>query len=145
MLDWACHRAYYATDAAPFDVARLQAIPSERYAELIWQCHPSCHVLRSSYPLFTIWQAHQPDADQDFHVDLDDGGGTVLVSRHNDGVEVSALSAESGDWLQRIHTGTPMGVATDATLATYPDFNLSTTLADLVAQGVLVDFRLVEK
>lgn len=145
MLDWACHRAYYATDTAPFDATRLQAIPAERYAELIWLCHPSCHILNSPYPLLTIWQAHQPGADQDFHVDLDDGGGTVLVCRHDDVVEVSALSAESGDWLQRIQAGTPMGVVADATLAAYPDFDLPATLTNLVAQGVLVDFSLAEK
>lgn len=142
MLDWACHRAYYATDAAPFDVARLQMIPAEHYAKLIWQCHPSCYLLSSPYPLLTIWQAHQPGADQDFHVDLDSGGGTVLVYRNNDVVEVRALSAAEGDWLQRIQAGATMGAAADATLADYPDFDLSATLGNFVQQGVLVDFHL---
>ena len=143
-LDWACHQAYYAANAAPFDAARLQTIPAERYAELVWICHPACHLLSSPYPLLTIWRAHQPGADPDFHVDLDSGGGTVLVYRNNDEVEVSALSAAAADWLQRIKAGESMGVVADAILATYPDFDLSATLAILAAQSVLVDFILPE-
>ena len=141
-LDWACHRAYYAADIAPFDVARLQVIPVERYAELIWLCHPACAVLNSAYPLLTIWCAHQPGADKNFHVDLDSGGGTLLVYRTNDVVEVSALTAAVSDWLKRIQTGVTMGAAADATLAAYPDFELTHTLGNFVAQGVLVDFIL---
>ena len=144
-LDWACHRAYYASDVAPFDAARLQVISAEQYAELIWLCHPSCHLLSSSYPLLAIWQAHQPGADQDFRVDLDSGGGMVLVWRTNNEVEVNAISAAEGDWLQRIQAGATMGVATDATLVADPDFDLPATLSNLVAQGVLVDFSLAEK
>lgn len=142
LLDWACHRAYYAADIAPFDVARLQTIPVERYAELIWLCHPACAVLNSAYPLLAIWRTHQPGADQDFHVDLDSGGGTLLVYRTNDVIEVSALSAAEGDWLQRIQAGATMGAAADATLASCPDFDLTHTLGNFVAQGVLVDFIL---
>lgn len=142
MLDWACHRAYFAEDIAPFDLTRLQSIPAERYADLVWRCHPACHLISSPYPLLAIWQAHQPGADPDFHVDLDCGGGTLLVSRTGDEIEASLLTAAEGDWLQRIQTGMPMGAATDATLTAYPEFDLSATLGKFVAQGVLVDFKL---
>ena len=143
-LDWACHRAYYATDVASFDVSRLQSIPTERYAELIWLCHPACYLLNSPYPLLAIWQAHQPGAEPDFRVDLESGGGAVLVSRNNNGIVVDALSEGAADWLQRIQAGTPMGMATDGTLAAYPVFDLAVTLADLVTKGVLVDCNVGE-
>lgn len=138
-LDWACHRAYFATDVASFDVTRLQAIPAEQYSQLIWLCNPACYLLTSPYPLRTIWQAHQPGAEPDFRVDLDSGGGTVGVCRDNVGVSVNALSEDAADWLQRVRAGTQMGVATDCTLAAYPAFDLAATLADLVAKWMFVD------
>ena len=141
-LEWACHLAYYAPDACPFDLTRLQQIPVEHYASLTWLFHPASHILYSAYPLAHIWHSHQPDASEDFHIDLASGGGTVLVNRHNDTVEVGALSADEGAWLQRIQTGATLGAATDATVAAYPSFDLSSTLSRFVTQGVLIDFVL---
>ncbi len=141
-LEWACHLAYYAADASPFDIARLQQIPAEHYARLTWFCHPACHVLYSSYPLANIWHAHQPGATGDFHIDLASGGGAVLVSRSDGTVEVNTLPAGEGDWLQRIQTGAALGVTTDAALAAYPDFDLAATLSRFVNRGVLIDFVL---
>ncbi|MDO8413492.1 MAG: DNA-binding domain-containing protein, partial [Gallionellaceae bacterium] len=78
-LEWACHRAYYAPDAPAFDVTRLQQISAAQYAELVWLCHPACWHGYSAYPVVNIWHAHQADASPDFHIDLDRGGGSVLV------------------------------------------------------------------
>ena len=141
-LEWACHLAYYAPDVAAFDLTRLQQIPAAQYASLVWRCHPSISVLNSSYPLVKIWHVHQPGSSDEFHIDLDSGGGMVLVSRSGVTVDVNPLPAAEEEWLQHIQAGAALGVATDAALAAYPDFDLAATLSRFVTQGVLIDFVL---
>ena len=141
-LEWACHLAYYAPDVPTFELARLQHIPANQYADLAWSCHPSTCVMHSPYPLVEIWLAHQPGANEDFNIDLGSGGGTVLVIRHDITVEVHALAADQADWLQRMQAGALMGEATNATVVAHPDFDLTATLSHLMALNVLVDFSL---
>lgn len=144
-LEWACHRAYFAEDAPTLDIARLAQIPPEQYPELILRTHPSCHLLRSGYPVVTIWRAHQPGAELDFQIDLDSGASLALVGRRNDIVIVNELSAADAGWLQAIQAGLSLGEATAATLEHAPDFDLQGLLLNLVAQGALTDMNLREK
>ncbi|MGO8756420.1 MAG: DUF2063 domain-containing protein [Gallionellaceae bacterium] len=143
-LEWACHCAYFADDAASLDIVKLAQIPPEQYAELILHIHPACHLVRSPYPIAAIWHAHQPGAPGDFHIDLDSGSSNALVSREDDVVVVSELLAPDADWLQAIQAGTPLGDATAATQERHPDFDLQAALLNLVAHGVLTDFNLRE-
>ena len=150
VLEWACHRAYFADDAATFDIARLAQVPPEQYADLILYTHPACHLVRSRYPVATIWRAHQPGADSiysgDFHIDLNSGGshalGNILVGRKGDVVAVSELPAADAAWLKSVQSGVPLGEATVVVLEQHPDFDLQAVLLNLIAQGVLSDFNL---
>ena len=108
-LEWACHCAYFADDAATLDINRLAQIPHEQYSDLILHIHPACHLVRSRYPIAAIWHAHQPGAADDFHIHLDSGPSNALVSRKDDVVMVSELLASDADWLQAIQAGTPLG------------------------------------
>jgi hypothetical protein len=141
-LEWACHCAYFAEDAAMLDIAKLAQIPPGQYPDLILHIHPSCHLLRSRYPVVSIWHAHQPGANSDFHIDLDSGSSNALVTRKDDVVLVSELSAADADWLQGIQSGISLGEATAATLERHPGFDLLGAMQQLIAQGVLSDFNL---
>jgi hypothetical protein len=141
-LEWACHRAYFADDATTLAIVKLVEILPEQYSDLILRIHPSCHQVRSQYPITSIWHAHQPCVSGDFQVDLDSGPCIALVNRKGDVVRVSELAEADAAWLQGIQNGTPLGDATTATLERYPDFDLQAVLLNLVAQEVLTDFNL---
>lgn len=146
-LEWACHRAYFAEDAGMLDIGptfidRLAQIPPGQYADLMLHTHPSCHLLRSRYPVASIWLAHQPGADGNFHINLDSGGCHALIIRRDDVVMVSELTAAGADWLQGIQSAISLGEATAATQERYPDFDLLAALQQLIAQGVLSDLTL---
>lgn len=140
-LEWAYHVAYFVADEPPLALDRLAQIPTEQYSDLILRTHPACRLVYSRYPIGVIWQAHQPGADSDFHIDLDSGASIVLVSRAEDIVQVTDLSADAADWLKCIQAGNSLGLASSATLERYPDFDLQTALLKLVAQNVLTDFE----
>lgn len=139
-LEWACHCAYFSEDAVALDLGRLAQVAPEQYPGLIFITHPACHVMRSVYPLTAIWHAHQFDAPPDFHIDLAGGPCNAMVMRRDDVVLVTEILAAEADWLINIRAGVPLGEATGATLARYPDFDLQATLVALAAQGVLVDY-----
>lgn len=141
-LEWACHQAYYAADHAPFNPLQLSEIAEEDFSTMLWHCHPASFLLHSPYPLFDIWRAHQPGANADFYIDLNQAGGDLLVSRNLGRVEVSAISPSTADWLRRIQVGVAMGEASEDTLARYPDFDLPATMTTLVSNAVLINFRI---
>jgi len=141
-LEWACHCAWFAGDAATLDIVRLAQIAPEQYADLILHFHPACHLVCSRYPIAAIWHAHQPGANSDFHIDLDSGSSNALVGRKDDVVLVCELTQADAAWLQAMQAGIPLGAATAATLKPYPNFDLQAALLNLVTQNVLADFSL---
>lgn len=141
-LEWACHRAYFADDAAMLDINKLAQIPPEQYSDLIMRIHPACQVVRSRYPINAIWHAHQSGENGDFHIELDSGTSIVLVSRIADVVQVNELEEDDAAWLHEIQAGHAMGVASDSTLERFPDFDLHAALLKLVKQNILIDFNL---
>lgn len=139
-LEWACHCAYFADDAATLPIGRLAKVSSRQYPDLILHTDPACRVVRSRYPITAIWYSHQPAAPSDFHIDLDCGSSNALVSRKNDVVVVSELTQADAEWMHAIQAGTPLGNATAATQECYPNFDLQAALSNLASQGVFTDF-----
>jgi len=140
-LEWACHCAYFADDAAALDIGKLAQVPPEHHPDLILHTHPACRLVRSDYPVAAIWHAHQPGAPGDFRIDLDSGPCVALVSRKDDVVVVSDLTQADAAWLQSMQAGTTLGDATVATLERHPDFDLHAALLNLAAHDVLGDFN----
>jgi hypothetical protein len=143
-LEWAYHRAYFADDVAPFDLTRLAGISPDSYAGLLWQLHPGCTLLTTAYPVAAIWQAHQSGSPSDFHINLDAGGDSLLVYRHELNVEIVSIAPSSLHWLEQLQHSIPMGSTTESTLSIHPDFDLATTLRHWLAQGLLIDFNLAQ-
>lgn len=141
-LEWACHSAWFADDGALLDARRLAWVEPERYAELVLELHPSCRLLQSRYPVAAIWHAHQPQADDDFRIDLDSGPCHALVLRRDDAVRVIELSAADAAWLQALQSGNPLGATVAVTLEGHPHFNLEAALCKLMQHGALAGFRL---
>jgi len=139
-LEWACHRAYFADDVAKLDVSRLSKIQSVNYPNLILQIDPACYLVSSSYPITTIWNAHQPGANYDFHISLESGPSNALVTRQLSTVIVSEMAEAEAIWMQKILSGVSLGKATAVALECHTDFDLSAALKNLVALETLTDF-----
>lgn len=143
-LEWACHLAYFADDAEPLDLISLAQVSAEEYAKLGLQIHPACQVVYSRYPVADIWLAHQPQAANDFQIDLESGASIALVSRKNNAVQVSKLNPDAAQWLKSVMTGKRLGEAMSEVLEIHPDFDLQSTLLALVALEVISGFILGE-
>jgi len=144
-LEWACHRAYLAADAATLDLTALAAVHPDDYARLHLQLHPSCYLINSVYPVAAIWQAHQSELAADFSLDLTPCDGVALVVRQHNFVYVEQLAAAEAQWLHAILAGKSLGAASEHTLAHHAEFNLPAVLLKLAQLDVLTGFYLGEK
>ena len=141
-LEWACHRAYFAMDAEPLDLARLSQVAPDDHANLLLHVHPACRIVASAFPIVAIWQTHQ--AGGGFEIDWAGGGEIALVSRRDDVVTVRELNEDEAHWLEAVRRGQHLGMATAATLERFPLFDLQDTLLLFVSLGILTDFTLGE-
>ncbi|MBI2753746.1 MAG: putative DNA-binding domain-containing protein [Betaproteobacteria bacterium] len=138
-MEWLAHRAYYAADAPPFELARLAAMAPEVYPALRPVLAPPCALLESRWPLARIWLVHQDDYEGEVQVDLHAGPDRILVHRARWHARVTPLSRGEYRFLAGVRDGAALGEVLEAAVADDPEFDAGTALACWVAAGVIVD------
>ncbi len=118
-------------------LAALATVAPERLPEVRLALDPSCRIVASPYPVLRIWRANQPDRAGDERIDLDEGGGAVLVRRDRDGVALEPLAAGERAWLAALGAGARLAEAIDAALAAEPAFDLGAALRAHIATGTV--------
>jgi len=144
-LDWAWHEAFHAADSATQDLSRLAAVPDAQYAALIFSLHPSTRLLKSAYPLFQIWQAHQPgdqgDADENPAAIIPEAGEDFLIVHRGDAdVTLMQLSPAQYCFLSACAQQKTLAEAADAASEADTAFELQAFLVQAVQQNIIVDF-----
>ena len=134
-LEWAVHRVFHARAAARFDPAELAAVPPERLGEVRFELSPAARLLRSAYPILTIWRVNQPDYSGDQTVDLSLGAQCVLVIRRALEVALEPLADADYTILDSLHRGRGLEQALAAAQEVDPNFNLERFLAAHVLGG----------
>ena len=129
-LEWACHEAFHAAEAAPLDFSRL-INPENAKASL----HPAARLVASRYPVLAIWQANQ--ADEPGLVDLDAGADRLVVLRRE--LQVEILRSTPGEFalLAALREDVGLGEACQAALAAEPALDLSAAMGRFVTHGLL--------
>ncbi len=79
-LEWLANEAYGAADAANAEIGLLGDVPAERLGDASIVLHPAVRLLRSDWPVFSIWVAHQggEDANALAAIDWSEEAGAVI-------------------------------------------------------------------
>lgn len=133
-LEWALECVATAPGHASIDPASLADVPVDRYEDLSFTPNPATRLVESRFPVVRIWQTNQPGAAAEL-VDLDAGPDHLLVRRHGGELEFVRLSAADFVFARMLSRGTALGLATDASLAVDPSFDLSRSLRTLIQAG----------
>lgn len=141
-LEWSIHEAFHAADRERLNPSRLQEISPEDYPRLRFSLHPAARLLCSDFPIRRIWQANLPDYRGDQHVDLSEGGETLLVMRRNFVMEVVAITEAHAAVLTAFQRDETFGQALDAALAIDADFDAGSFLQRYVLNETIADFHL---
>jgi hypothetical protein len=145
-LEWAYQEAMVAADSeASFDLAGLGSVPQTRQPDLRLLPHPALRLVRSAYPVVTIWQANQPDGDNEKVIDLDSGGEQALLHRPVRSTRIATIDAGAAQFLDSVLQGESLGPSLDMALAVDPHFDLSAALMPWVRERVFVGWTLAEE
>src|SRR5262249_3751590 len=92
-LEWAILESSRAEDRLPVDVAALHQVDIPQCPTLVLELDPSIRLLRSVWPIATIWAVHQSE-DEIRPIDLHSGGCRVRIRRSGEGVRVDEIAAD---------------------------------------------------
>jgi hypothetical protein len=143
-LEWAIDQANIARDAASFDFAALASVPAKLHGELRFSLHPSAQLIVSTFPILHVWQANQPSCGADEHIDLGEGGDTLLVLRRPSdvgGIAIERISQAEHHLLATLAAGRTLDEAANRCAAMAPEFDLAAALQRHVAGNTIVAFR----
>jgi hypothetical protein len=141
-LEAARTRAYHAADAKPLRVEELASLSSCAWSQTRVALHPSVEVLRSPYPIVTIWKAHShPDGAQAIDGSVAED---ALVIRPDLEVEVHRLLPGGAVFVSKLLHDATFREATDEAAAADPRFDLVANLTGLLVNRIIVGLSSVE-
>jgi hypothetical protein len=131
-LEAAWSRAYHAADATPLAIAALNAIDAEQLFSARLAPHPSAFLLRSGWPVGSIWAAHQAERIEPVgHARPE----TVLVARPDAAVMVNILPAQDAPFAAALLADATLGEAAGQASAQSDDFDFGRALVGLIGLG----------
>lgn len=132
--------AFHAADEAPLEAAALAGQAPGALFELRVTTHPSLHVVRSAYPIATIWAMNagitEPAPIEDWT------GEDVAVARPYADVTIQRLRPGAAALLDLLGdagggTSLTLGAAIARVAAQFPEFDPVAVLADILGAGLL--------
>jgi hypothetical protein len=140
-VELAWHESYHAADTPPMDPNSLRDIPAEQLSNSQLMMLPSVRLIRSAYPVYTIWQAHQQDHGPQETISLDKGEESLCVFRPKFDVLVKPLDTDSMLLLERLYDGISLTEAIESVLETSPGFNVEKALGEAFKDGLFHDIK----
>jgi hypothetical protein len=137
-LEWACQYVMAAPDRAALDPQRLAAVARSDYPHLRFELDPASALVRSPYPVVTIWEQHQADREPEV-IDIGAGGEQAIVQRRAQGVVVCRLPPGEYASLAAFREARSLGPVVDAAMSVDPAFDLGAALRRWVRCGFIVD------
>jgi len=112
-LEWACEEALVATDVLPVDVAELGKVPADRLDGTSLVLSPSLRLIRSNYPIWSVWQQNQPSQSGNA-IDLSQGGECVAVTCGSEGLALHRVAPAEHAFVSHLAAGASLGTAAEA-------------------------------
>jgi hypothetical protein len=130
-MAWAL--AYHAADAVPMGVETLAGIAAEALPAIRLAGHPSASLIRSAYPVGSIWAAHQGEVVEPVrHSDPE----SILVIRPDAEVSVHVLPQTDAVFAEALLGGATLEAAAKRALAADVAFDFGRALVGLIGLGV---------
>ncbi|KAB7624204.1 DUF2063 domain-containing protein [Alkalilimnicola sp. S0819] len=136
-LEWAWQEAYHAADAEPLGMEALAGLDPERLGELVVQLHPTLRLLRSRWPVFSIWRSNRFDSELDPQC-ADAGPEDVAVLRPRLEVNAAPLAPGFHPMLAELARGETLGQAVAVAQRQCTGFDLVAALRWLCTSGAIV-------
>lgn len=131
--------AYHAADASPLPPSTLGRLPTRAFPFLRFLLHPSLRILRSRFPIVSIWQAHI-GGDLAESIDLNDGGEDAVITRPEAEVEIRRLPPGAAAFIAALLAGSPLLKAAAEGLRAAPSFDLTQALGGMIEARMIIGY-----
>ena len=135
-LEWAWLQAYHAEDRAALPLQALAEVPQESLSAVRFTLHPSFTLLRSRWPVVSLWAAVR-DRKDDPGIDMAQGEEAAVLRPDND-VSVQLLPPGGYDFIATLSTGRTLGEAAASSSEKDSRFDLAHHLQGLFILGTVV-------
>jgi hypothetical protein len=137
-LEIARTQAFHAANANPASVNALRELDSNALDRLKIELHPAMRLLRSRFPIVTIWAMSMGEIEA---APIETWNGEdVLVARPAFTVHMHRVTHAQFAFLSALGAGMHLSQALDAASAESRDFNPASAIADLIALGLATSF-----
>ena len=134
-LELAIRQSYHAADAEPISPAELEAMSPEALTGASVRLAPSLRLVRSPWPIFSIWRFNVEEGAQSPKMAAED----VFVSRPDLDPVPRSLPSGGAEFITALLTGATFGDAMDKASEASRDFDLSAVLTLLVEMKTLIE------
>ena len=135
-LEYARRKSYHSADAAPCAPDKLALLQAEGIENRQLILHPSLQILRSTYPIFSIWRINSTN-DQ---TPVTQTAEIVMIARPAAEVVMHKIDDAAATFIEALQTH-PLGEAAERTVAAHPRFDLTENLTAILQSGLLTDIK----
>lgn len=132
-------RAYHAADAVPLPRHSFSGLAAEELPGLKLKLHPSVALMKSRFPVISIWQAALHAND---NLVRRWNAEYALISRPYLDVAVRQLSAGAFQFLSAISAGETVGEAVSQAAAKAADFDLTKCFAAILDAEIVIELEI---
>lgn len=138
-VEWSFNESYNAPDATPITIDALSALDLDALERVRFVLHPSLRIVRSQWPVFSIWHAHQRDDPAADLLGLAQARAECgFLVRPELEVRPMLLPAEGFQLIAALNHGETLTQAA-AALPNAAQADLSAMMATIFAAGAVVD------
>jgi len=134
-LEAARTHAYHAADAKPVGKEALARLSADQLTDLRLKLHPSVVLLKSRFPVVSIWEANLYANDNTINEWQQE---SALVARPESDVEVHRLARGGYEFFTALAEGRTVGAAIALAAAAAPHFDLALCFTTLIAADIVV-------
>lgn len=138
-LEAARTHAYHSADATPISRDAFSAFAPEQVPDLRLTLHPSMQLLKSRFPVVSIWEANLNDNNNALRHWQPE---CALIARPHLQVEVKRVAPGVYEFLSALAEGCTVGEAIGRSTANASDFDLVECFSALVSAEIVVDLEL---
>lgn len=142
-IDYGRTQSYHALDAESLSLQNLAAIPQERFPAASFSLHPSARIIRSEFPILSIWRANTENSDVE-EIFLDQGGEDLLIIRPSLTVTVHLLTPGAAEFIDALDQGLTIADAVELAADQSSDFDFAALLPQLTNAGLFIEHNLLE-
>ncbi len=139
-FEWMLIESLHAADASSMDAPDWQTLleAEELLSKVTFVFHPAARIFFSSYPVISIWHAHQDDdAEIEMqNIDMRAPEG-ALITREELSVQISPIDRAASDFMAALQSGRGLIQSVPAA-----DFDLAASLALIISAKAIVSINM---